>query len=191
MKLYLLRHEKRPLHNPGFFTNLTDEGLKDTIKITDYFNNIDLDVVFCSPFIRTIQTIQDLTIKKNIKINIENSLYESLQEEKFSNTKNYSFNDINTESQNIYDFQNINFEYQSLLSIDTISFPDNFQKMCNRVDPFLEFLFDNFSDKSILICSHEYILRYIEFVIKNKYYSKISNFENIRFNMGEIKEFLL
>ena len=192
MKLFLLRHEKRPLDNPEFFTKLTEQGLEDTTNITKKLYDKNINIDFCSPFIRTIQTIQDYVINNNLQINIENSLYESLQTDNFKNIQNYSLNDINL---NDYNFKNINNEYKSLLDIDEISFPDTFDKVKNRVDNFISFLFDNYQDKNILLCSHQYILQYIE--LKINYLNKNYNFDqdikkklfDIEFNMGQIKEF--
>ena len=48
MKLILLRHEKREDYS-GYFSNLTDEGLKDSFELEKKLKKIKIDKIFCSP----------------------------------------------------------------------------------------------------------------------------------------------
>ena len=191
MKLFLLRHEKRPLNDPGFFTKLTHQGLDDTKKITEELKDKNIQIIFCSPFLRTIQTIQDFSINNNLMINIENSLYESSQGINFTNVSNYSFEDLNNDE---YCLKNINYNYQGYLKIDDSSLPDTFEKVEKRIDNFINFLIEKYSNKdiNILICSHQYILQYFQLKILNLNKKIDSNIiKSIDFDMGQIKQFNL
>lgn len=126
-KVYLLRHEKRQ-NNVSFSSPLTDEGLYDAKHVvTPHLENLDIGTIYCSPFIRTLQTIKPYCDKNNKKVNLEWSLVESLPlnpkiPEKYSSI--------------------INHEYKSLLPY---SYPgDNsiidFEILQNRVKQFIESL---------------------------------------------------
>ena len=56
MKLILLRHEKRENY-PGFFSNLVENGFKDSIKLIKKLDKLNIDIIYCSPLVRTLQTI--------------------------------------------------------------------------------------------------------------------------------------
>jgi broad specificity phosphatase PhoE len=58
MKIYILRHEKRPA-DCSFFVPLSEEGLKDSIKLVPRLKKCNINLIFSSPFIRTLQTIYD------------------------------------------------------------------------------------------------------------------------------------
>ena len=78
MPVYMLRHEKR-YNSISFDTELTSSGHLDAeTKITENVENLNIDVIYSSPFIRTLQTIKPYCIKHNIKVNVDNSLAESL-----------------------------------------------------------------------------------------------------------------
>jgi phosphohistidine phosphatase SixA len=67
MKLILMRHEERG-PNPGFFTELTDNGIVNSCIIPDLLKDFNIDIIFSSPFIRTLQTIYPYSKKYNKKI---------------------------------------------------------------------------------------------------------------------------
>jgi len=75
MKLILLRHEKREIH-PGFFSSLTEEGLEDSKLLIDKFKKYKIDQIYCSPLLRTLQTIYPYCIKNKRKVTIEYALHE-------------------------------------------------------------------------------------------------------------------
>lgn len=76
MKLFLLRHEKRWLGDPTFYSPLLKDGLKDAYKLIDILDSLNINEIFSSPFKRVLQTIKPFCDKKDMKVNIEYSLYE-------------------------------------------------------------------------------------------------------------------
>ena len=54
--LYLLRHEERG-SSPVFHTELTNSGKINSINLSKMLENIDIDMIFSSPFLRTLQTV--------------------------------------------------------------------------------------------------------------------------------------
>ena len=83
MELYLLRHEKR-YSSPAFYTSLTEAGLRNSIKLAGSLQKYNFDEIYCSPFLRTVQTIFPYLKKNNKKINVEYSLYESCDDKCFT-----------------------------------------------------------------------------------------------------------
>ena len=77
MKIYILRHEERP-SDCSFFTPLTKQGLINAKQLVLDINkqNINIDLILSSPFIRTLQTIYPYATNKKLKINLEYGLSE-------------------------------------------------------------------------------------------------------------------
>ena len=73
--IYLIRHEKR--FNDGLNEcSLTPEGIKSALtKFDTLITDKDLPI-YCSPMLRTIQTIYPYAKKNNKIINLDNTLYE-------------------------------------------------------------------------------------------------------------------
>jgi phosphohistidine phosphatase SixA len=96
MKLILLRHEERGI-DVGFNSNLTEKGIINSCTVLpDKLNALKIDIIFSSPFIRTLQTIYPYSNLYNKKINIEYGLYEYLHNPYFLLGKwYYTIDDIN------------------------------------------------------------------------------------------------
>ena len=56
MKIYLLRHEDRT-QDATFFSPLTKQGLENSVKLIKDLEKSNINIVYSSPFIRTLQTI--------------------------------------------------------------------------------------------------------------------------------------
>jgi len=69
MRIYILRHEDRT-QDATMFSPLTEEGLENSIKLINDLEDLDIDKIYSSPFIRTLQTVYPYANKKDININI-------------------------------------------------------------------------------------------------------------------------
>lgn len=77
-KIYVLRHEERA-NSIDYGTPLTVMGyIKANKVVSKMLQYITFDTIYCSPFIRTIQTIEPYCRATNTKINLEWSLSESI-----------------------------------------------------------------------------------------------------------------
>ena len=56
MKIYILRHEDRTM-DLTFFSPLTKNGLEKSVKLIDHLEKERINVIYSSPYIRTLQTI--------------------------------------------------------------------------------------------------------------------------------------
>jgi 2,3-bisphosphoglycerate-dependent phosphoglycerate mutase len=73
-KIYIVRHceaEGQPSKS-----RLTERGFKQAIELSEFFSNTNVDRIISSPFLRAIQSIEPLTEKTNIKLEVDSRLSE-------------------------------------------------------------------------------------------------------------------
>jgi len=75
MKIFILRHEDRP-QDCSFFSPLTKVGLENSVELIKILDKCEINLIFSSPFIRTLQTIYPYASSKNLYINVDYSLSE-------------------------------------------------------------------------------------------------------------------
>ena len=75
MKIYILRHEDRT-QDCSFFAPLTENGLANAKDLIGKLKEVNIDLIFSSPFIRTLQTVYPYAKESNLKINLEYGLSE-------------------------------------------------------------------------------------------------------------------
>lgn len=153
MKIYILRHEERP-SDCSFFTPLTYNGLLNARKIADIIKNEDLkiDFILCSPFIRTLQTISPYVIKNNLLINLEYGLSEIHIPECIN------LRAVGLElPKYIAKSFNYNKSYDSIIKYNEIKYPEKIIDVNIRVNKILKHLLNNYTDKNIniLIVTHQ------------------------------------
>ena len=170
MKIYFLRHEKRP-NEQYFDVSLTPEGHNDAYKLKDKLKSLNLHKIYSSPFIRVLETIQPYLIENNECVNIEYSLYEYVTHIWF-NQNNY--NTILNKSQE--EKYLVNRTYKSYFDIKDLEFPQDTDKITKRVSEFINYLIKWYKnqDINILLCGHKKI---IDVILEN---------ENLDYPMGRL-----
>ena len=79
MVVYILRHEHRNLEKVDFFTPLNHIGkLNADTKVFEKFNDIEIDMIFSSPYRRTLQTVDKISQVKDIPIKLDWALCEKI-----------------------------------------------------------------------------------------------------------------
>ena len=173
MKLFLLRHEERP-QEIGFYTELTENGKKNSLDKIEQLEKLNIDKIFCSPFIRCIQTIEPFCLKNNKFINIDCALGE------------YPYNESKERMSHPVDFlEIINLDYIPVLS--NIPFYEILKDLQERVKNFCTKLLIRYYDTNlnILIVSHQSILNTIKHYVTN---SKEKLEIHQEFPMGHLSE---
>lgn len=67
--IYMVRHAESPfVFGEEKIRGLSEKGLMDSRKIADMFEDIKVDCIVSSPYIRAIQTVQHLADKKELSI---------------------------------------------------------------------------------------------------------------------------
>ena len=153
MKLYLLRHEKRAIDNPSFYSPLLEEGLIDADKLKHILNDLNINLIFSSPFKRVLQTIKPYCDMKKLNVNIEYSLYEQIyyhETHKFKFDKNDYKKDLKNSDSEYYLKNN---EYTSYLPLDKIEFTKD---TVIRSNNFLRYIINKYknTDINILFATH-------------------------------------
>ena len=137
MKLYVLRHEQRG-EDPLPLSPLTSQGFLNSLKLINEIDKLKPDIIYCSPFLRTIETIYPYCRFYNKKINIENSLYEYIHAPEF---KYYNYihrpMDLNKNPYQKLMTTCINNNYQSFLNVYNIKYLETEKNFMNRVHNFI------------------------------------------------------
>ena len=153
MKIFILRHEDRTMDGT-FFSPLTQEGLDNSIKLIEVLNKCNINVIYSSPFIRTLQTVLPYSKSKSVKINLEHSLSE-IQHPHLIPIKSYQIN----LPQYIAEQFNYNPVYSSCLDPAFHVYPEDEKNVCARVKKFISKLITENIDSrhNILIVTHQIV----------------------------------
>lgn len=166
MKIYVLRHEERT-KDATMFSPLTLEGLKKSNDLIKYLEELNINVIYCSPFIRTMQTIYPYSKKNNVKLNLDYSLVELLNE------KIIPVNSFNVElPKYIAESFNSNLEYIPIMTQDDLTYPETYKSLDSRVKKFLKNIMLKHSKEkqdNILIVTHEGVCNVIFKIIDKNY----------------------
>jgi len=158
MKIILLRHEERE-NNIGFYSNLTEDGIINSCLLPKKLKKYNIDIIFSSPFVRTLQTIYLYSEENNKKVNVEYGLYEYLHNPFFLLSKwYYSINELNDKSL----LTIINTNYNSIVNKDDFFVLENELSLERRIVKFFNYLKCNHYNKTILIVSHMGIINKIK-----------------------------
>lgn len=181
MKLILLRHEERGL-DISFNSELTNKGIIKSTLLPSKLNKYKIDVIFSSPFIRTLQTIYPYCERFNKKVNIEYGLYEYLHNPYFFINKwYYTINDIKDK-----DLKNIiNYNYISKIKLEDFSVLENDIDLEKRIVIFFNYLYSNYHNKTVLLVTHKGVIN----KIKNIYIKSTDMDEE--FDMGHFEVYNL
>jgi len=137
--IYLMRHQERS-NNPLFFSPLTENGLQLANELT----LPDFDEIYCSPFLRCVQTILPTSVKQNKKIKIDNRLYERMEDPIFT-SENSSFT-----------WEDLAIEYHTVIDTNYKTIPppsigETLDQVFARVQPFISSLD---ATRDILLVTH-------------------------------------
>ena len=151
--LYVLRHEQRDLTDPSFDSSLTDSGaMKCEIGNVTYehLQKANIDVIYCSPFLRCLQTIKHYAAHNNIVVYVDYRLSEFIDHDVFAA---YVEPVRKLCAQELEEYNaSVVYTYDDL--IDEFVWPESKQHLKHRaVDFWDSHAFP--SDKNILVCSHE------------------------------------
>lgn len=157
MKLYILRHEDRT-QDATFFSPLTKDGLENSEKLIELLNELNIDIIYSSPFIRTLQTINPYAKYKNLKINIDYSLAE-LQHPDLIPPNSYQ---VTLPKYIAKDF-NYNQIYESTITPNDYKYPEDETAITKRIKKILSKILTNHSSKNnnIIIVTHQGICNLI------------------------------
>lgn len=182
MKIYFLRHEKRP-QEQTFEISLTEEGHQDAQKLIPLLNSLSIQEIYSSPFLRCLETLYPFCKNNNKNINIENSLYEFVTERLFTKS-NYKQSLTSSQKSSYL----VNNDYTSFFDIENLFFPQTEKLMEERVYAFLNYLINQYQNQniSILLCGHKKIVDKIYNLYLKKQDLSDENIKKIEYPMGGV-----
>jgi broad specificity phosphatase PhoE len=163
MKIYILRHEDRT-QDCTFFSPLTELGHNNAKKLIDVLDKCNIDIIFSSPFIRTLQTIYPFSKKNNFNIHIEYGLSE-IHHDDIIPKKSVGL----VLPEYLANYYNYNCKYNSLIKAFNIKYPETYMDVVKRVKIFLLHIIKNYKDTkyNILLVTHQSLCCAILEIINN------------------------
>jgi len=168
MKIFILRHEDRT-QDATFFSPLTKIGLENSIKLIPVLQNLHINYVYSSPYIRTLQTVYPYLKDTNTRVKLEYALSEINHEDLIPKWSHAT---------RLPEYMNEDFlvdtNYKTSMEPEDIIFPEKEIDVQKRVKIFLKNIISNYSntDNTILIVSHQVVCNIILKIIykygKNK-----------------------
>jgi 2,3-bisphosphoglycerate-dependent phosphoglycerate mutase len=171
MIIYIIRHEDRT-QDATMFSPLTELGLENSVKLIETINDIKINKIYSSPFIRTLQTIHPFSKKYDIKINIDYALSE-LQHPDLIPPNSFKV----FLPKYLGESFNYNEKYTSSIQPTEYTFPEKGNDLKKRVKKFISKIINNNSQKEdkILLSTHQGVCNYILKLISKHGDTKLQN----------------
>lgn len=142
MRLYVIRHGQTDMGKNKIIANeqepLNSNGIQQAIRIGKELNKLKIDLIYCSPVGRTIDTLELCNLDKNIPVIID----ERIRERNMGIYEKVKFEDVDWEK-----FWN----YHSDLNYSGL---ESMKSVYKRVSSLLEELKEKAVDKDILFVTH-------------------------------------
>ena len=182
MKIYFLRHEKRP-QEQTFEISLTEEGRQNAQKLIPLLDSLSIQQIYSSPFLRCLETLHPFCKENGKNINVENSLYEFVTEHLFTQS-NYKQSLTSSQKSNYL----VNHDYISYFDIENLLFPQTEEFMEERVYAFLNHLINQYQNQeiSILLCGHKKIVDKIYTLYLKELNLSDENMKKLQYPMGGV-----
>lgn len=168
MNLYLVRHGQTNLNKEHIVqgiinAKLNDTGIKQAQEIKKEIDKLTIDLVICSPLIRTRETTSIILNKRNIPILYDNRIIERYA------------GDFEGKSDKSYDhIKSWNYKLNSDLDANI----EKIRDLLERTKLFLEDIKNKYPNKNILIVSHEACIRALHYNIIG--YNENTNFKDLK-----------
>jgi len=172
MKIFILRHEDRT-QDASFYAPLTKNGLEKSKKLINKLEELNINHVYSSPYIRTLQTVYPYVKIHDKKIKLEYSLSE--------------INDLQLIPKNAYgaylpEYLAESFlydeNYKSFMQPSELKYPENEKDVICRTKNFLKNVITNHykSDDRVLLVTHQVVCNNIlNLINKNLNNKEITN----------------
>lgn len=186
MKLYILRHEDRTM-DLTFFSPLTKNGLEKSIDLIHHLEKEKINSIYCSPYIRTLQTIYPYSKKYNLKSKLDYSLVELYQEGNIPK-KSYQI----TLPEYIAETFSYDNEYKSQLMPTDIKFPEDIKLFNERIKNFLKTVIRNNynTDNNIILVTHQGVIDIIMRILGKRSSELKNTVKDIRYPKGSLTKIL-
>jgi|AACY02.6.fsa_nt_gi Fructose-2,6-bisphosphatase len=174
MIIYIVRHEDRT-QDATMFSPLTKSGLKNSNNLIKVIDDLNINFIYSSPYIRTLQTIYPFSEKSKLKINIDYGLSE-IQHPDLIPPNSYKV----ALPKYLAEKFNYNENYLSTIKPTEYNFPEKSKDLNKRVKTIMKKIFNNHKDSkdSIIISTHQGICNTILKIIEKTGKTKLKNITN-------------
>lgn len=150
MKLYIVRHGQTDWNANNKIqgqkdTKLNNIGIEQANLLREKFNNLDIDLIMCSPLRRTKMTAEIMNKDKNLEIIYRDELIER-------GLGKFEGKSCEIEEGEIYNY----YKNDNKMDIEPVV------TLCNRVNKLLDEIKTNYSNQKILLVTHSGTARAIE-----------------------------
>jgi len=185
MKIFILRHEDRT-QDCTFFSPLTEKGLNNAQILVKALKENNINMIFSSPFIRTLQTVYPFLKETNKKVNIEYALSE-IHHPDIIPSKSVGL----VLPEYLAKQYNYNPDYQTLIKSTQIKYPENIKYLENRMKRFIKNIIEKYykTDLNILIVTHQSLCNTMIKVVNNfsiEYKNKLNNEIETGYEKGKV-----
>lgn len=151
MKLYVIRHGQTEWNvlkkmQGSIDIPLNQKGIDQAYETKKRVDNINIDIIYCSPLVRAKQTAEIINEKRNIKVVYDERLKERNYGE-FEGTQKTSFN------YNDFWAYRKNLDWQKA---------ENVQEFFNRIYNLLDEISKKHANQNVLIVSHAGVMKAVE-----------------------------
>lgn len=176
MELYVIRHGQTDWNIQGLLqgsTNipLNNTGISQAHQLKDLLKDIHFDYVFCSPLSRAIQTAKIATNNQDIPFIIDDSIAERVYGELEG-----------TKPEDIYKYWNY---YNNINEYNV----EPIKSFLERIFKFMDYLKNNYNDKTILIATHSGVMVGIDCYING--FKDNYDLVNYRFDTGTYTKYTI
>jgi broad specificity phosphatase PhoE len=187
MKIYLLTHFTE-IDKTDFSSSLDINGLKEADNIVERLGKLSIDKIYCSPFLKAMQSVYPFCKAYNKQINPESTFHDAMynpietridMHERRNFDSHYGYN---------YLYDSVNKHYKSKLFSSNVPLIETETTVTNRIFPFFYNLCHRYKDKNknILIVSHQPIIDVIlKFFVSSANCSVVANAQITEINIGE------
>lgn len=164
-KIYVIRHGETDINIKGQINGrndypINDVGIKQAQEQCQKVSDLGIDLIICSPILRTKQTCEYVNIHKKPVI------YDDRLMERDSKSMQY------------HCINELDFELWYDISKDVVyNDSEGFKSVCDRVWNFLDEVLEKYENKNILLVTHGDICKAIYLYFNNIDFKKIVEFE--------------
>jgi len=185
MKIFILRHEDRT-QDCTFFSPLTELGLNNAKKLIEVLKKNNINMIFSSPFIRTLQTVTPFLKETNQLVNLEYGLSE-IHHQSIIPPKSVGL----LLPDYLAKYYNYNPEYKSFIKSNEIKYPENKKDCQNRMRKVIKNIIEKYykTELNILIVTHQSLCETVIKIINKfstEYKHKLENEIVVGYQKGKV-----
>jgi broad specificity phosphatase PhoE len=162
MKIYITRHGETQWNTENRIqgwsnSNLTNKGIENAKRLGESLSSVNIDLIYCSPLGRTIETAKYILGNKNTEIIIDEHFKEMNLGAMEGMTRSQAMKEYPKEYTDLWDKPHV---YEPIGGESFIDLIDRVKQGLNNI------IKDNAKDKNILLVAHTIVIKAIFVIVK-------------------------